>query len=110
MFKRQSWEDNKGYYGYLKCIGPLLIDKEKNLKLDLICDGYDNKNDKFQINLKRNSFEDACIVIKIYISGIGRYLNFINKECTYAVSYFKNKIFGSNKCQISDELFQELKK
>ena len=38
-----SWEDNKGYYGYLKCIGPLLIDKEKNLKLDLICDGYDLK-------------------------------------------------------------------
>ena len=54
-----SWEDNKGYYGYLKCIGPLLIDKEKNLKLDLICDGYDNRNDKFQINLKRNSFLNA---------------------------------------------------
>ena len=82
-----SWEDNKGYYGYLKCIGPLLIDKEKNLKLDLICDGYDNRNDKFQINLKRNSFEDAGIGKAIYISGTGRYLNFIKKECTYAVNY-----------------------
>ena len=61
-----SWEDNKGYYGYLKCIGPLIIDKEKNLKLDLICDGYDNKNDKFQINLKRNSFEDAGISARHY--------------------------------------------
>ena len=82
-----SWEDTKGYYGYLKCIGPLIIDKEKNLKLDLICDGYDNKNDKFQINLKRNSFEDAGIGKAIYISGTGRYLNFIKKECTYAVNY-----------------------
>ena len=76
------WEDNKGYYGYLKCIGPLLIDKEKNLKLDLICDGYDNKNDKFQINLKRNFFEDAGIGKAIYISGTGRYLYFIKKEYT----------------------------
>ncbi len=87
-----SWEDNKGYYGYMKCIGPLITDKEKKLKLDLICDGYDNNNDKFQINLKRNSFEDAGIGKAIYISGTGRYLNFINKECTYAVNYLNPKL------------------
>ena len=87
-----SWEDNKGYYGFLKCLGPVIIDKNKNLKLNLICDGYDNKGDKFQINLKRNSIEDAGIGKAIYISGTGRYITFVEKECTYAVNYLNSKI------------------
>ena len=57
-----------------------------------MCDGYDNNNDRFQINLKRNSVEDAGIGKAIYISGTGRYLNFINKECTYAVNYLNPKV------------------
>ena len=44
------------------------------------------------------------------IDGTGKWKNIIGSECTYAVSYFKNKIFGNNKCIISDELFEELKK
>ena len=47
-----SWEDNKGFYGYLKCVGPIIIDKEKNLNLNLVCDGYDHNKDRFQMNLK----------------------------------------------------------
>ena len=87
-----SWEDTKGYYGFLKCIGPLIIDSKKNLNLNLICDGYDNNNDKFQINLKRDSIEDVGIGKAIYISGTGRYLDFINKKCTYAVNYLNPKV------------------
>ena len=87
-----SWEDTKGFYGYLKCVGPIIIDKQRNLKLNLMCDGFDNNNDRFQINLKRNSVEDAGIGKAIYISGTGRYLNFINKECTYAVNYLNPKV------------------
>ena len=45
-----------------------------------------------------------------FLGGTNSFNKLKGKECTYAVSYFKNKIFGSNKCQISDELFQELKK
>ena len=51
-----------------------------------MCDGYDNNNDRFQINLKRNSVEDAGIGKAIYISGTGRYLNFINKELIYKMN------------------------
>ena len=69
-----SWEDTEGFYGYLKCIGPIIIDNEKNL------------------NLKRNSVEDAGIGKATYISGTGRYLNFIDKECTYAVNYLNPKV------------------
>ena len=87
-----SWEDTKGYYGFLKCIGPIVIDSKKRLNLNLICDGYDNNNDKFQINLKRDSIEDAGIGKAIYISGTGRYINFISKECTYAVNYLNPKV------------------
>ena len=87
-----SWEDTKGFYGYLKCLGPIIVDKEKNLNLNYLCDGYDNNNDRFQINLKRNSVEDAGIGKAVYISGTGRYLNFKNKECTYAVNYLNPKV------------------
>ena len=87
-----SWEDNKGFYGYMKCIGPIIVDREKNLNLNLMCDGYDNNNDRFQINLKRNSVEDAGIGKSIYVNGTGRYLNFIKKECTYAVNYLNSAI------------------
>ena len=66
--------------------------KEKNLSLNFLCDGYDNNNDRFQINLKRNSVEDAGIGKAIYISGIGRYLNLKHKECTYAVNYLNSKV------------------
>ena len=87
-----SWEDNKGFYGFMKCIGPIIIDKEKNLNLNFMCDGYDNNNDRFHINLKRNSVEDAGIGKAVYVSGTGRYLNFKNKECTYAVKYLNPKV------------------
>ena len=87
-----SWEDTKGYYGFLKCLGPVMIDKNKNLNLNLICDGYDNRGDKFQINLQRNSIEDAGVGKAIYISGTGRYITFIEKECTYAVNYLNSSV------------------
>ena len=87
-----SWEDNKGFYGYLKCVGPIIIDKEKNLNLNLMCDGYDHNKDRFQMNLKRDSIENAGIGKAIYTGGTGRYLNFINQECTYAVNYLNPKI------------------
>ena len=44
-----SWEDTKGYYGYLKCVGPIIIDNQKNLNLNLMCDGYDNNNESFKL-------------------------------------------------------------
>ena len=87
-----SWKDTKGFYGYLKCIGPIIVDKEKNLNLNYLCDGYDNNNDRFQINLKRNSVEDAGIGKAVYVSGTGRYLNFKNKVCTYAVNYLNPEV------------------
>ena len=83
-----SWEDTKGFYGYLKCVGPIVIDNQKNLNLNLMCDGYDNNNDRFQINLKRNSVEDAGIGKAIYISGTGRYLNFVSKIVNILFSKF----------------------
>ena len=75
----------------MKCIGPIKVDKEK-FYLNYLCEGYNNNNDRFQIKLKRNSVEDAGIGKAVYISGTGRYLNFKNKECTYAVNYLNSKV------------------
>ncbi len=88
-----SWEDDQGFFGFLKCIGPIFINNKNNLDLNLICQGYDNNGDSFELNLKRNSIQDAGIGKAIYISGEGRYKDFVNKKCTYAVRYLNNE-FG----------------
>ena len=45
----------------------------------------------------------------IFLGGTNNFNELKGKSCTYAVSYFKNKIFGNSKCIISDELFKKLK-
>ena len=45
----------------------------------------------------------------IFLGGTNHFNELKGKSCTYAVSYFKNKIFGNSKCIISDELFKKLK-
>ena len=72
-----GFETDIGKYGKYQCNGSIL---------------YDNKEDKFEINLKRNSIEDAGIGKAIYINGTGRYLDFMKKDCTYAVNYLNSKV------------------
>lgn len=76
----------------MKCIGPVIIDKEKYLNLNLMSNGYDNNNNRYQINLKRNSVEDAGIARVIYINRSGRYFNITKKECTYAIKCLNQKV------------------
>ena len=48
--------------------------------------------EKFELNLRRNSIEDAGIGKAIYINGTGRYIDFVDKTCTYAVNYLNSKV------------------
>tara|TARA_E500000178_G_scaffold290393_1_gene293845 strand:+ start:315 stop:506 length:192 start_codon:yes stop_codon:yes gene_type:complete len=43
-------------------------------------------------SIRYNSIEDAGVGRGIYICGTGRYLDFIKKECTYALNYLNPKV------------------
>ena len=62
------WEDNKGYFGYLNCIGNTSDIDNKSI-LDMVCSAYDNDGDKFWLKLYRNSERDSGIGKVTYLKG-----------------------------------------
>ena len=93
------------------CSGNRLDKKGKLVEINVFCKVEVDDGNKYWTKLKRNTGDSDAGVSKFkFLGGTNSFNKLKGTECTYAVSYFKNKIFGSNKCQISDELFQELKK
>ena len=45
----------------------------------------------------------------MFLGGTNSFSELKGKNCNYAVSYFKNKIFGNSKCIIGDDLLEKLK-
>ena len=85
-----SWEDNEGYYGSLKCIGPNKISPQNEVELNVFCEAYDNKGDIFGLNLYRSSEVNSGIGIATYSNTTGRYKKLEGKKCTYAITYLNN--------------------
>ena len=50
------WEDNKGNFGYLNCIGKT-SNINQNCVLNMVCSAHDNNGDKFWLKLDRNQKE-----------------------------------------------------
>ena len=98
-------------YVIFNCTGNRLDKKGKLVEITVFCKVEVDDGNKYWTKLKRTTGDSDAGVSKFkFLGGTNSFNKLKGKECTYAVSYFKNKIFGSNKCQISDELFQELKK
>ena len=102
---------NLGKYVISNCSGNRLDKKGKLVEITVFCKFEVDDGNKYWTKVKRTTGASDAGVSKFkFLGGTNSFNKLKGKECTYAVSYFKNKIFGSNKCQISDELFQELKK
>ena len=102
---------NIGKYVITNCSGNRIDKEGKLVEINVFCELEVDDGNKYWTKLRRTSGDsDAGVSKFIFLGGTNSFNKLKGKECTYAVSYFKNKIFGSNKCQISDELFQELKK
>ena len=98
-------------YVITSCSGNRIDKKGKLVEITVFCKVEVDDGNKYWTKLKRTTGDSDAGVSKFkFLGGTNSFNKLKGKECTYAVSYFKNKIFGSNKCQISDELFQELKK
>ena len=102
---------NLGKYVITKCSGNRIDLKGKLVEINLFCEIEVEDGNKYWTKLKRTTgASDAGVSKFVFLGGTNAYSKLKGKECTYAVSYFKNKIFGNNKCKISDDLFNELKK
>ena len=101
---------NLGKYAVSKCSGNRTDKKGKLLKLIVYCEVELDDGNRFWTKVSRLSGESDVGVSKfIFLGGTNNFNELKGKSCTYAVSYFKNKIFGNSKCIISDELFKKLK-
>ena len=91
--------DSNGDYGNLNCIGTNEINPENTL-LNLTCQGNNQINEFFWIEINRIiNNDDASIGKTKYIKGTGKYINYIGRQCNYAVKYFeKSKVFYKHKC------------
>ena len=88
-----------------------LDNKGKLVEINVFCELEVDDGNKYWTKLRRTTGDSDAGVSKFtFLGGTNSFNKLKGKECTYAVSYFKNKIFGNNQCQISDELFAELKK
>ena len=83
------WEDNKGHFGHLNCIGKT-SNINQNSILDMVCSAYDNNGDKFWLKLDRKSERDVGVGIVTYIKGTGKFKNYNKLKCVYAVNYLND--------------------
>ena len=101
---------NLGKYAVSKCSGNRTDKKGKLLELIVYCEVELDDGNRFWTKVSRLSGDSDVGVSKfIFLGGTNNFNELKGKSCTYAVSYFKNKIFGNSKCIISDELFKKLK-
>ena len=100
---KANWKDNLGNYGVVECMGNHTIFKNDKTLLKMYCKEINKSNDNFVIMFDRNSENfEAGVGKATYLDAIGKFKNYKNTQCIYAVNLFENK--GSiikQKCKLS---------
>ena len=87
-----NWKDNIGNYGVVECMGNHTILKSERTLLKMDCKEINKSNDNFVIMFERDSENINVGVGKsTYIHAEGKYKNYKNTKCIYAVNLFENK-------------------
>ena len=87
-----NWKDNIGNYGVVECMGNHTILKSERTLLKMYCKEINKSNDNFVIMFERDS-ENVNVGVgkSTYIHAEGKYKNYKNIKCIYAVNLFENK-------------------
>ena len=87
-----NWKDNIGNYGVVECMGNHTIFKSERTLLKMYCKEINKSNDNFVIMFERDS-ENVNVGVgkSTYIHTEGKYKNYKNTKCIYAVNLFENK-------------------
>ena len=100
---KANWKDNQGGYGVVECMGNHTIFENKKTLLKMYCKEINKSNDNFVLMFDRNSENfNAGVGESTYLDAIGKYSQYKNLKCIYAVNTFEEK--GSiikQKCKLS---------
>ncbi len=99
-----TWTDNFGHYGIYKCNANSVKNSE-TVKLEGICEGENEHQEKYWYKLFRNSSSmEAGVGRIIYLDGTGIYKNLKGLKCNYGVRYLKKINYVKSKCDISKKI------
>jgi len=102
---------NTGKYGLSSCSGFRADKDKKALEVRAICNTKIDDGNEIWSELRRDRGVTSAGVGKtLIVDATGPYKVLINKECTYALSYYDKLVFGKTKCKITKELFNKLNK
>ena len=89
---KANWKDNKGNYGVVECMGNHTIFSSERTLLKMYCKEINKSNDNFVIMFDRESDNfNAGVGNSTYIHAVGKFINYKNTKCIYAVNQFENK-------------------
>ena len=93
QFKNNAnWKDNAGNYGVVECMGNHTVFKSERTLLKMYCKEINKSNDNFVIMFERDTENlNAGVGKSTYIHAEGKFKNFKNTKCIYAVNTFENK-------------------
>ena len=95
-----TWTDNLGNYGINTCVGTLIQDNKK-INLDLICENIDQDKEKSWSKLyRKNTIDDSVVGVIEYIDATEKYKFLIGKKCNYALKFYEESFFFfKHKCK-----------
>ena len=89
---KANWKDSIGNYGVVDCMGNHTIFKNDKTLLKMYCKEINKSNDNFVLMFDRNSENySAGVGESTYIDAIGKYSQYKNLKCIYAVNSFEEK-------------------
>ena len=97
-----NWSDSNNNYGKFKCKGSVLIEKtgRRSDKELTLCELEDVTGEFIWLIPKRSNSEWEAGVGKIILfSATPKYKDLIEKECVYAVTYYKDTFHTKTKCE-----------
>ena len=103
-------KDNTGKYSSGSCIGHRLEKNNSLIELKVYCDMELSNGIKYYVMQSRNNSDTDVGVGKITIlGGTGIFSKLVGIECLYGIKHMKKNVFTTTKCEIPDNIFNELK-
>ena len=103
-------KDNTGKYSSGLCIGHRLEKDNSLIELKVYCDMELSNGIKYYYMQSRSNSDTDVGVGKITIlGGTGSFSKLAGIECLYGIKHMKKNVFTTTKCEIPDNIFQELK-
>ena len=98
-----TWNDSEGDYGLLKCMGNYVTTKSKGTVLNNYCQGTNRDKESFWLIMNRSSADYELGVGRInYLKGEGKFKEYENLECMYAVELIEGLAVIKQKCNFKE--------